>query len=108
MNDEKKEKKVEVKEVSKGGGRTAVAIAATLFSGLVIGFVTGILLAPKKGEKTRKEIADKSKELYEKGKETLTGTIDKTKEFTKESKSKLEKIVDIIAPKKKDSGENSK
>ena len=51
MNDEKEERKDEVKEVNKGG-RTAVAVAATLFSGLVIGFVTGVLFAPKKGEKT--------------------------------------------------------
>jgi gas vesicle protein len=111
MNDEKKEKKEkkdEVKEVSKRGGRTAVAVAATLLSGLVIGFVTGILFAPKKGEKTRKEIVDKTKELYTKGKDTVTGAIDKTKEFTKESKSKFDKVVDIITPKKKNSENDSK
>lgn len=74
----------------------------------MIGFATGILLAPKKGEKTRKEIADKSKELYQKGKENVTGAIDRTKEFTKESKGKFDKVVDIITPKKKDSESDSK
>ena len=91
-----------------GGGKYAGTIAVALFSGVVIGVVTGILFAPKKGEKTRKDIANKSKELYTKGKDTVTGAIDKTKEFTKDSKSKLDKVVDIITPKKKNSGSDSK
>lgn len=59
------------------------------------------LFAPKKGQQTRKEIADKSKELIERSKKTVTGTIDKTKEFTRESKGKFDKVVNIIAPKQK-------
>ena len=97
MNDEKKE----TKNVQKSGSGTAVAVVATLFSGLALGFITGILFAPKKGQKTRKEIVDKSKELLEKSKQTVNESIDKTKEFTKESKGKFEKVVGIIAPKKK-------
>ena len=62
--------------------------------------MTGLLIAPKKGEKIRKEIKDKSIELIDTSKKTITGTIDKTKEFTKESAGKFEKIKKIIAPKK--------
>ena len=99
------EKKTSSKDIR---GKYAGTIAVALFSGVVIGVVTGILFAPKKGEKTRKDIADKSKELYTKGKDTVTGAIGKTKEFTKDSKSKLDKVVDIITPKKKNSGSDSK
>ena len=116
MNDQDKQKEQETKpEVLKknfatkgSGGKFAGAVALALFSGVVIGLVTGVLFAPKKGQKTRKEIVDKSKELYEKGKGTLTGTIDKTKEFTKESKGKFGRVIDIITPKKKKEEEKSK
>ena len=96
------ESKLEKEESRKGsGGKFAGAIAAALFSGVVIGLVTGVLFAPKKGQKTRKEIADKSKDLVERSKKTFTGTIDKTKEFTREGKSKLDRVINIITPKKK-------
>ena len=116
MNDQDKQKEQETKpevlkknSATKGsGGKFAGAVALALFSGVVIGLVTGVLFAPKKGQKTRKEIVDKSKELYEKGKGTLTGTIDKTKEFTKESKGKFGRVIDIITPKKKKEEEKSK
>ncbi|MFC2159889.1 YtxH domain-containing protein [Actinomycetota bacterium] len=102
MTDQTKPEVPEKKSTNKGsGGKIATAVAVALFSGVAIGLATGLLFAPKKGQKTRKEIADKSKELYEKGKGTLTGTIDKTKEFTKESKSKFDKVIDIMTPKKK-------
>ncbi len=110
MNEENKEKVEEKKETkaeadeknaTKRGGKTAIAIMATLFSGLAIGFITGVLFAPKKGKQTRKEIADKSRELAERSKKTVTGTIDKTREITRESKGKFEKVLGIIAPKKK-------
>ena len=117
MNEENKEKvKEEAKPVvskekpaKKSGGRKyAGTLIAALFSGVVIGLVTGVLFAPKKGQRTRKEIADKSKELMEKSKKTVTGTIDKTKEFTKESKGRFEKVIDIITPKKKKEQKESK
>ena len=96
MNDQNKLKNQDTKpEVSEkkskakgSGGKIAVAVAAALFSGVVIGLATGVLFAPKKGQKTRKEIADKSKELIERSKKSVSGTIDKTVEFTKESKGK--------------------
>lgn len=113
MNDqEKQESKSEVSEkktTTKGsGGRIAAAVAAALFSGVVIGLATGVLFAPKKGQKTRKEIADKSKELMERSKNSVTGTIDKTKEFTKKSKGKFDRVIDIITPKKKKEEKESK
>ncbi|MCJ7472476.1 MAG: YtxH domain-containing protein [Actinobacteria bacterium] len=109
MNDQDKQKEQETKpevleknSATKGsGGKFAGAVAVALFSGVVIGLVTGVLFAPKKGQKTRKEIADKSKELVERSKNTFTGTIDKTKEFTREGKSKLDRVINIITPKKK-------
>ena len=112
MNEEVKEKIEEAKE--KEGKKTQVdsaassrkinctgAIITALFSGVAIGFVVGILLAPKKGEEIRKEIKDKSSELIDLSKKTISDTVDKTKEFTKESASKFEKIKKIIVPKKK-------
>jgi gas vesicle protein len=108
MNEEKSKKTEETKMVQKDRSRTAIAVTASLFSGLVVGFITGILFAPKKGKQTRKEITDKSKELYEKGKGTLTDTIDKTRDLAKESKSRFDKVVDIISPKKKNEEKNQK
>jgi len=102
MNDQDKLIKEENKPTAKAdGGKIAVAVAAALFSGVVIGLATGVLFAPKKGQKTRKEIADKSKELMERSKNSVTGTINKTVEFTKESKGKFDRVIDIITPKKK-------
>jgi len=107
MNEEKKEnveekKKTKVQETAKKGegGKYAGAIAAALFSGVVIGLVTGVLFAPKKGKQTRKEIVDKSRELVDKSKKTIADTLDKTKEFTKESKCKFDEVIGIVTPKK--------
>ena len=41
----------------------------TLFTGLAIGFAAGILLAPKSGRETRKELVEKGEELVEKSRE---------------------------------------
>jgi gas vesicle protein len=81
-----------------GGRKFAGVVAAALFSGVVIGIVTGVLFAPKKGKQTRKDIADKSKELVERSKKTVTDTIDKTKEFTSSSKEKIDKVIKIVTP----------
>lgn len=45
------------------------AIAAGIVAGSAIGIVTGLLVAPKSGEKMRQDIADKTKEGIEKTKE---------------------------------------
>lgn len=106
MNEENQEKVQEKKEITdktstkKEGEKYTGAILASLFSGVIIGFITGILFAPKKGKEIRKEIKDKSKELIDKSKKTVTETVDKTKKFTEKSKGKFEKVKDIIIPKK--------
>ena len=110
--DEKNKEKVKEEEIKpvvskekpakkSGSGKYVGTIIVALFSGVVIGLVTGVLLAPKKGQQTRKEITDRSRELIDKSKKTITDTLDKTKEISKESKSKFDRVIDIIAPKKK-------
>ena len=85
-------------DIKVGGGKFAGVVAAALFSGVVIGVVTGVLFAPKKGKQIRKDIADKSKELGQRSKKTAKDTIDRTKEFTSASKDKIDKIIKIVTP----------
>ncbi|TET48242.1 MAG: YtxH domain-containing protein [Actinomycetota bacterium] len=51
---------------SSRGKNYAPEIIITLTVGLAIGFVAGILLAPKSGKETRKDLIEKGEELVEK------------------------------------------
>ena len=114
MNEENEEKKeMEAENFEKGttkkvGEKTAIAVMTALFLSLSIGFIMGILFAPKKGQQTRKEITDKSGELYEKSKKICEDAFGKTKDLTKESRDKFVKIKDIIAPKKREQEKEKK
>ena len=106
MSEENKEKKDENKTQIDASEKPVKksytgAIIAALLSGVAIGVITGILIAPKKGTQTRKEIKDRSLELIDISKKTISDTVDKTKEFTKESAGKFDKIKNIIAPNRK-------
>lgn len=51
-----------------------------LIAGLAIGAAVGVLLAPDKGEKTRKKIVSKTKETKDKLKDSLDDLIDTVSE----------------------------
>ncbi len=52
-----------------GGKNNFLGIFTALMVGLSAGFIAGVLLAPKSGKETRKQIKEKSEELIEKSKE---------------------------------------
>ena len=89
MNEENKEKVVAQKEE---GGNYLLGILITLLSGLFVGFIVGILFAPKPGKEIRKDIKDKSEEFVKRSKEGATDTIDKTKELVEKNRSKFEEV----------------
>ena len=99
MNEENKEK-VEKKEVKKEEKNYFSEIIISLLTGLFLGFIIGILFAPKPGKEIRKGIKDKTEEFVGKSKKGVTGAIDKTKEFVKKSKEKVEALKEVIIPKK--------
>ena len=81
-----------------------VMIALTL--GLAVGFVAGILLAPKSGKETRKELIEKGEEFVEKTKdgfEVAKVKIAEAKgmgeEFLEKSKDAFEKTTKTVGQK---------
>lgn len=63
-----------------------IAIGALLAGAL--GYVTGILTAPKSGKETREDIAEKASELKNEGTEQLQDLRDELDELTKNAKDK--------------------
>jgi gas vesicle protein len=84
MNDKKEER----------GGSSFTDILITLTAGLSVGFVLGILFAPKSGKETRKEIKEKGEEIIEKSRESLGTVVGKTKEYVDKGKGKLTELRD--------------
>jgi gas vesicle protein len=86
------------------GNRSYVPeIIITLAAGLAIGFATGILLAPKSGKETRKDLMEKGGELVEKSREgfeaarvKLSEVSDAGKEFMEKSKESFEKAIKSV------------
>ena len=97
-SDEENKNKV-IKE-KKEGTNYFLGILISILTGLFVGFILGILSAPKPGKEIRKDIKDKSEEFVTKSKQILMDTIEKTKDFTEKSKSKFEKVKEAIIPKK--------
>ena len=62
-NEENKKKVVKEK---KEGINYFLGILISLLTGLFVGFIVGILFAPKPGKEIRKDIKDKSEEFVEK------------------------------------------
>ena len=89
MNEENKNK---VAKEKKEGTNYFLGILISILTGLFVGFILGILSAPKPGKEIRKDIKDKSEEFVTKSKQSVTGTIDKTKEFIEKGKNKLEEV----------------
>ena len=96
---EEDDKAFEEKIIKKAGDRFAVSIMTALLSGLSVGFMLGMIFAPMEGKKTRKEIIDRSRDLYKKSEKTLKDAYGKTKDFAGESLEKFDMIKDIIIPK---------
>ncbi len=77
-----------------GRGSSFTDILVTMVVGLSVGFVIGILFAPKSGKETRREIKEKSDEFIEKGRESFDTVVGKTKEYVEKGKSKLAELKD--------------
>jgi len=73
--------------------RTGKAVLGTM-AGLVIGGIAGILFAPKKGSKTRKEIIDKGDDYVDKLKSRLDGIMDSLTEKFESTKKDAEKLAE--------------
>ena len=81
---------------------TAKNVATGTFIGTALGALAGILFAPKSGAETRKDIADKSKEVAENVKHTVSDSIEATKELAdKVAKDGKENVAAIQDKKKK-------
>lgn len=74
-----------------------IMIAAS--AGLVAGAVLGILFAPKKGEKTRKDISQKTKKFFddinEQGSETIEELKEKFKEQVEKTNEKIKQFANV-------------
>ncbi len=88
------------------GGSSIGPIFVSLITGISIGFIVGILLAPKSGKETRREIKDKSGELVEKsreyvetGKSKLAEIKGRGEEFIQASREKIEEVSKTLAAK---------
>ena len=84
----------------------APEVMITLTLGLAVGFVAGILLAPKSGKKTRQELIEKGEEFAEKTKEgfevakvRLAEVKGMGEEFFEKSKDALEKTTKTVGQK---------
>ncbi len=66
------------------------------FTGLAIGAVLGIMVAPKSGKELRNDLSNDTKRLVETGKESVSDIVEKTKKFVESGKEKIEEIKDII------------
>ncbi len=78
------------------GKSHASEIMITLTLGLAVGFLAGILLAPKSGKETRKDLIEKGEEFAEKAKEGFEATRVKFAEVKGMGEDFLEKSKDVF------------
>lgn len=88
------------------GRSHAPEIMITLTLGLAVGFVAGILLAPKSGKETREELIEKGEEFVEKTREgfeaakvRLAEVKGMGEEFIEKSRDALEKTTKTVGQK---------
>jgi gas vesicle protein len=79
--------------MSSSRGPQAGDIAIALFAGIAIGTVVGILIAPKSGRDTRKDLIEKGEKIIEQSRENFEGFIEKSKSFAEAGKQKIEEFV---------------
>ena len=71
-------------------------VVIALFTGLAVGVVIGILVAPKSGKDTRKELMDKGEKLMEMGRESVSDVVEKTKDLAESGKKKIEELKKVV------------
>jgi len=71
------------------GSRTGFSAGAAFLFGLAAGAILGLIFAPKPGVELRKDIKEKSAEIYEKGKEVIGTATKKMKSGYEASKKKI-------------------
>ena len=93
-------------EDSNRGRSYASEVMITLALGLAVGFVAGIMIAPKSGKETRKELIEKGEEFAEKTKEgfevakvKLAEVKGMGEEFLEKSKDAFEKTTKTVGQK---------
>ena len=67
-------------------------VIIALFTGLAVGVIIGILVAPKSGKETRNDLMDRGERLMEMGKESVSDVVEKTKDLAESGKKKVEEI----------------
>ena len=71
-------------------------VIIALFTGLAVGVVIGILVAPKSGKETRDDLMDKGERLMEMGKESVSDVVGKTKDLAESGKKKIEELKKVV------------
>jgi len=74
-------------------GPKAGDIVIALFAGIAIGTIAGILIAPKSGKETRKDLIEKGERFIEQSRENVESFIEKSKDFTEAGKQKIGEFV---------------
>ena len=67
-------------------------VIIALFTGLAVGVVIGILVAPKSGKETRNDLMDRGERLMEMGRESVSDVVEKSKDLVESGKKKVEKL----------------
>lgn len=80
---------------------------AGIVIGGVLGFVTGVLVAPASGEETRSKIADKGHEVAEQAREGVNEVKGKADEVSSKVKGNVNRVVDTVKEKVPKKGEDN-
>jgi gas vesicle protein len=67
-------------------------VVIALFTGLAVGVIIGILIAPKSGKETRNNLMEKGERLMEMGRESVSDVVEKTKDLAQSGKKKVEEV----------------
>jgi gas vesicle protein len=90
------------------GFRTGFSAGVGFLLGLATGAILGLLCAPKPGVELRKDIKEKTAEIYVKGKEAIETATEKIKSGYEASKKKIadagetvsKRVQEVITPEK--------
>ena len=67
-------------------------VIIALFTGLAVGVVIGILVAPKSGKEIRNDLMDRGERLMEMGRESVSDVVEKSKDLVESGKKKVEEL----------------
>jgi gas vesicle protein len=67
-------------------------VVIALFTGLAVGVVIGILVAPKSGKETRNDLMDRGERLMEMGRESVSDVVEKSRDLAESGKKKVEEL----------------